>query len=84
MCAVPASSQLMSSTSVQGRRPIRGSLVWWLRFLGVAAFIAILLRLPGPTPDKRCSVRDLSEGVEMYVHDEDRSWFVTVRDGVAA
>lgn len=34
--------------AVKGRRPIGGSLIWWLRFLGVAAFIAILLRLPGP------------------------------------
>ena len=28
------------------RKPIRGSPVWWLRFLGIAAFVIILLRLP--------------------------------------
>jgi uncharacterized membrane protein YbhN (UPF0104 family) len=32
--------------TVQYRKPIRGSLVWWLRFLGVAAFVVVLLRLP--------------------------------------
>ena len=31
---------------VSYRKPVRGSLVWWLRFLGVAAFVVILLRLP--------------------------------------
>ena len=31
----------------QYRKPVRGSLVWWLRFVGVAAFLVILLRLPG-------------------------------------
>ncbi|MBI4343687.1 MAG: flippase-like domain-containing protein [Candidatus Omnitrophica bacterium] len=30
----------------QYRKPIRGSAVWWLRFLGVAAFLILLLRLP--------------------------------------
>ena len=33
-------------TSYRDRKPVRGSLVWWLRFLGIAAFIIILLRLP--------------------------------------
>jgi uncharacterized membrane protein YbhN (UPF0104 family) len=33
---------------VQYRKPIHGSTIWWLRFLGVVAFIVILLRLPGP------------------------------------
>jgi uncharacterized membrane protein YbhN (UPF0104 family) len=28
------------------RKPVKGSLVWWLRFLGVAAFVVVLLRLP--------------------------------------
>src|SRR3989338_2433526 len=28
------------------RKKVRGSFVWWLRFLGVAAFLVILLRLP--------------------------------------
>jgi uncharacterized membrane protein YbhN (UPF0104 family) len=28
------------------RKPVRGSAVWWLRFLGVAAFLIVLLRLP--------------------------------------
>ena len=31
----------------QYRKPIRGSLVWWLRFLGIAAFLVILaMQLP--------------------------------------
>ena len=30
----------------RARKPVRGSLVWWLRFLGVAAFAIVLLRLP--------------------------------------
>ncbi len=32
--------------AVQYRKPVRGSLVWWLRFLGLFAFVVILLRLP--------------------------------------
>ena len=32
--------------SFQYRKPVRGSLVWWMRFLGIAAFFLILLRLP--------------------------------------
>ena len=28
------------------RKPVRGSLVWWLRFLGIVAFLIVLLRLP--------------------------------------
>lgn len=28
------------------RKPVRGSLVWWLRFVGMAAFLILLLRLP--------------------------------------
>jgi len=30
----------------QERKPVKGSVVWWLRFLGIAAFIILLLRLP--------------------------------------
>ena len=30
----------------RARKPVRGSLVWWLRFLGVATFLVVLLRLP--------------------------------------
>lgn len=30
----------------RARKPVRGSLVWWLRFLGVAALAVVLLRLP--------------------------------------
>lgn len=34
--------------AVQYRKPIRGSLVWWLRCLGLLAFLVVLLRLtPG-------------------------------------
>lgn len=32
--------------TVRDRKPVRGSLVWWLRFLGIAAFLIVLLRLP--------------------------------------
>lgn len=28
------------------RKPVKSSLVWWLRFLGVVAFVVLLLRLP--------------------------------------
>ena len=34
------------SPSFQYRKPVSGSLVWWLRFLGVVAFLIILMRLP--------------------------------------
>lgn len=33
-------------STFQYRKPVRSSLVWWLRFLGIAAFIILLLRLP--------------------------------------
>lgn len=29
------------------RKPVRGALVWWLRFLGVVAFLVVLRHLPG-------------------------------------
>ena len=31
---------------VRERKPVRGSVVWWLRFFGIAAFLIVLLRLP--------------------------------------
>jgi len=31
---------------IQYRKPIRGSLVWWLRCFGIVAFFVVLLRLP--------------------------------------
>ena len=31
------------------RKPVRGSVVWWLRCLGVVALVVVLLRLPGAT-----------------------------------
>ena len=33
------------AAAFQYRKPIRGHLVWWLRWLGVAAFVILLLRL---------------------------------------
>ena len=30
----------------QDRKPVRGSLIWWLRCLGIVAFFIVLLRLP--------------------------------------
>lgn len=35
-----------ASPTVQYRRPVRGSLIFWLRFLGLVAFLIVLLRLP--------------------------------------
>lgn len=32
--------------SISTRKPVRGSLVWWLRILGIVAFVLLLLRLP--------------------------------------
>ena len=34
------------STVMHERKPVRGSIVWWLRFFGIAAFVILLLRLP--------------------------------------
>ena len=42
----PVSPYTLSKPSYQYRKPVRGSLVWWLRFLGIAAFFIVLLRLP--------------------------------------
>ena len=42
---MPVSSPT-TAVAVQHRKPIRGSLVWWLRFLGILAFVLLLLRLP--------------------------------------
>ncbi len=36
----------LAPEAVQYRKPVRGSLVWWLRCLGIAAFASVLLRLP--------------------------------------
>ena len=30
----------------QSRHPLRWRLVWWLRFLGLAAFVALVFQLP--------------------------------------
>jgi len=38
--------QSTSPVTFQFRRPVRSSLVWWLRFLGIVAFVVLLLRLP--------------------------------------
>ncbi|MBI3087695.1 MAG: flippase-like domain-containing protein [Candidatus Omnitrophica bacterium] len=35
-----------SPVTFQERKPIRGHLVWWLRFVGIVALIILLLRLP--------------------------------------
>ncbi len=44
--------------SSSGERPVSGALVWWLRCLGVLAFVAVLLRLPS-TQDVQLSRIDL-------------------------
>jgi len=38
------------------RKPVRGSLVWWLRFLGIVAFFVLLWRLPRSEGAKVTSV----------------------------
>ena len=35
-----------ATSSFHYRKPVKGSLVWWLRFFGVVAFVIVLLRLP--------------------------------------
>ncbi|MBI3996950.1 MAG: flippase-like domain-containing protein [Candidatus Omnitrophica bacterium] len=42
----PYLSRYTPSTIPHARKPVRGSLIWWLRFLGVVAFFIILLQLP--------------------------------------
>ena len=40
-------SDPLAPTAFHYRKPIRGSLVWWLRFLGIAAFLIVLvIQLP--------------------------------------
>ena len=39
----PKSPYALAAPAFQYRRPVKGSLVWWLRFFGVAAFLVILL-----------------------------------------
>ena len=39
----PQSPYALATPAFQYRKPVRGSLVWWLRFAGIAAFLAILL-----------------------------------------
>jgi len=41
-------ADLITLRRFQDRKPVRGSLIWWLRFFGVVAFFIILSRLPGP------------------------------------
>jgi hypothetical protein len=43
---MPPPAPLKSSIpapAFQERKPVRGSLVWWLRFLGIAAFVVLLI-----------------------------------------
>ena len=35
-----------STPTIKTRKPIRGSLVWWLRLVGVVAFLILIFRLP--------------------------------------
>lgn len=35
----------LAPPNAQYRKPIRGSLIWWLRWLGVAAFVVLLARI---------------------------------------
>lgn len=36
----------LEPSSIRYQKPVRGSLVWWLRCLGIVAFVVVLLRLP--------------------------------------
>jgi uncharacterized membrane protein YbhN (UPF0104 family) len=42
MSRQPPKSSLIAP-AFQERKPVRGSLVWWLRFMGIAAFIVLLV-----------------------------------------
>lgn len=42
----PPSLETFETSPVRARKPVRGSLIFWLRFFGVIAFLVILLRLP--------------------------------------
>jgi hypothetical protein len=46
MPTVARAAPAASSPKFHERKPVRGSLVWWLRFLGAAAFLILLVRLP--------------------------------------
>lgn len=50
MMPVQQPVNLPVAPSFQYRKPVRGSLVWWLRCFGVIAFLVILLRLPKSQP----------------------------------
>src|SRR3989338_3858229 len=42
----PPPSYAVMPAPYRDRKPVRGSPVWWLRFLGIVAFVIVLLRLP--------------------------------------
>lgn len=44
---------------IRYRKPVRGSLVWWLRFVGVIAFCIVLLRLPASSHEVQLARIDL-------------------------
>jgi uncharacterized membrane protein YbhN (UPF0104 family) len=56
--ALPQSSYVPPVAAVRERKPVRGSLVWWLRCFGIVAFLIVLLRLP-KSQDVRLSHIDL-------------------------
>lgn len=43
----------LPATAVHYRKPVRGSLVWWTRFLGVAALVTVLLLYLSRSQDAR-------------------------------
>jgi glycosyltransferase 2 family protein len=47
-----------STPTIKTRKPIRGSLVWWLRLMGVLTFLILIFRLP-TSEDVRLSHIDL-------------------------
>lgn len=52
-------SDAPQAPAIHYRKPVRGSLVWWLRFLGVAAVIVVLLLYLSRSQDARVFHMDL-------------------------
>jgi len=55
--ANPAIDEL-DEPRARGRKPVRGSLIWWLRFLGLVAFVVVLSRLSPAAPNMQLTRLD--------------------------
>ncbi len=47
MVKPPESAFAITQPAMRSDKPVKGSIVWWLRFLGLLAFVILLWRLPG-------------------------------------